>query len=303
MSATLFTITYPVVPYYDNKEGEPLHKNPAYGKLHKAVTEIKRRLGYDRPEIRSAALRVATEHGITVEESAPLYVDAVLAQHDREARMSDYSEYYTTYSVWTGTEVKEITGSWYGLVPEPNRYVPGVEYVGVFRVDADAEKTGKHADAIAAWRAEQSRVAALFTEARKLVETVREGVEHLKPLRRDRNCAVVKGRKVPKGSGYRVTYLGDGDYGRFAHLTAPDGKQYKYVSTSNLEREVEDWEVGRYYNVFCKRFKDATCVAIAQDVLRGHAAAWGVLADRLAEVRGDEFGEIFREQVRRYARD
>lgn len=52
-----------------------------------------------------------------------------------------------------------------------------------------------------------------------------------------RTVSVVKGRKVPKGSGYHVTFHGIGNYGAYVNLQGKDGVLHKYVNVSNIEIE------------------------------------------------------------------
>jgi hypothetical protein len=294
MSCTLFTLTYENVPYY---LPGMMTVNPVYDAQQTARENVARNL---RAGLLTDARSIAAASKITITQSAPVYTDAVLSTQQREARMSDYSDYYWTFTVWTGTEVKEVHDQY--VVPEAERYAPGTQHVCVWTVDEDAETTGPHAADIAAWRAEKARVAELYTEARKFVAQIETPTKFLSGVCRDRNCSVVKGRKVPKGGGYRVTYVGSGQFGDFANILGPDGKEYKFVSLSNLVREVEDGEVKPYQDRFWGVLADDRAKQIAARIIKGDADGWGVLADLVQELRGDEFGGIFRHQVKEYVR-
>jgi len=272
MAATLWTLTYAVSRNWD------YCTLPRIGRLIEsgAVSE---------------ALALATEIGATLEETAVYYEGRVIRSQEREARMSDYSEYYTTWTVWTD-EGKPVEKT---FVDGVDQFVGGRHYYVKWEVDATPEILTAEAE----YLTEQARIAAVHTSARKLVQTILEGVRHLYQIRRDHDVEVYKGRKVPKGGSYRVKWLGSGQFGDYANLLGPNGTEYKFVSLGNLRPQVSDHQTEYYHQIFAERFGDDTAVRIAREILKGHADGWGVLADRLREVRGDEFADAFVTETRR----
>jgi hypothetical protein len=110
------------------------------------------------------------------------------------------------------------------------------------------------------------------TWIRDTARTIRKAFE----IEKGREVEVFKGRKIPKGI-YTVVELGNGNYGKYAHLRDSAGKVHRYISMDNIriapsaEQVYGTLEYGGFFKGVCTIYADGDRIGLA------------ILADQLEE--------------------
>lgn len=292
---------------------------------HKLCDDVLTTANWSSPEVLEAKFGGQLDN-FRVEDAGRL-LDGVVLKHDSETVkvMSDVWEdhgflwaWYNgavtrfEYNGFVKTERGDENGQWclrYIFAPGFERPAgagnyndewvkPGQDacYV-VYQWDHQPDATEEVRAAAAAWEAEQTRVAQIAAHARYYRGAVQKQIDNEHTVRQGKLVEVVKGRKVPKGRDYWVSYVGEGDYGPYANLRSKEGKAYSFVSLGNLEVQ-PDWKYVFLPSSF--GFSESPTVL---GLLRSYAAGeceWDIVCDAIAdqdtgEYSGYEFSTYLRE--------
>ncbi len=271
MAAQLFVITYPT-----GDSGYVDDDRPGYNRrtLREKI-ELELQNGVVRTELRD---------GWGIEVFPEVLVGKIGKAGGYYSKYMDDSYWVDQYSVWTGEKVEYKTA--YELVKAPrDEYDPARTHYHscVVRVTVDADEEVKVL--VAAYEAEVLRVAGVKKNAERLVEAIRSVLKA--PVNRDEDVEVYKGRKVPKGKGYWVTWVGESQFGPYANLICPKGTMYKFVALTNLRPT--DWSL-RFAGIHA----NSTVVGVLRAVGAKETDADLALLDAIQDAEGDLFAGFFK---------